>query len=121
MKTRGSLRLAITGLAIVALTTITTISMPGAFAQTANDDFNNATVIISLPFTDTIDTTQATAAPDDPAPSCFGSNTNSVWYAFTAPTAGGIVGTTFRTNYEPGTTTSGGNATRSRIRRGPAP
>src|SRR5450432_1131834 len=54
-----------------------------ALAQTApsNDDFNNATVVSALPFTDNIDTTGATAAADDPE-NCFQSNA-SVWYSFT--------------------------------------
>jgi hypothetical protein len=51
-----------------------------ALAQPANDDFDNATVISALPFTDSISTADATAAADDP--SCT-SNEHSVWYSFT--------------------------------------
>ena len=32
-----------------------------------NDDFNNATVISGLPFTDYLDTSDATTAADDPS------------------------------------------------------
>jgi hypothetical protein len=51
-----------------------------ALAQPANDDFDSATVISALPFSDSISTVDATAAADDP--SCT-SNEHSVWYAFT--------------------------------------
>jgi hypothetical protein len=56
------------------------LNASAALAQPANDDFNNATVISALPFTDTISTADATAAADDP--SCT-SNEHSVWYSFT--------------------------------------
>jgi PKD repeat protein len=49
----------------------------------ANDDFDGATVIPNLPFTDTINTTEATMAGDDPGFGCWYTQTNSVWYAFT--------------------------------------
>ena len=45
-----------------------------------NDDFDNATVIPALPFTDSVFTAGATTAADDP--SCNG-NQHSVWYSFT--------------------------------------
>jgi hypothetical protein len=54
-----------------------------ALAATANDDLSNATVIGAIPFSDTVDTTTATTAFDDP--SCFG-NAASVWYQFTPDT-----------------------------------
>jgi hypothetical protein len=65
---------------------------PVAFAQTAppNDDFDSATVIGALPFTDTVDATTATVAVDEPT-DCdggFGPLLNSVWYRFT-PAEGG--------------------------------
>jgi hypothetical protein len=56
------------------------LNVPEALAQPANDDFDSATVISALPFTDSISTADATAAADDP--SCTG-NTFSVWYSFT--------------------------------------
>jgi hypothetical protein len=55
---------------------------PTLAAAPGNDDAGAPTVIGSLPFTDSLDTTEATADPDDPE--CFGAGTNaSVWYAFT--------------------------------------
>jgi hypothetical protein len=51
-----------------------------AQAQPANDDIANATPITSLPFDDSLNTTAATMAPDDP--DCFG-NGPTVWYTFT--------------------------------------
>ena len=59
------------------------VNVSPALAQPANDDFDNATVVGALPFTDTIGTADATTADDDPF--CNG-NEHSVWYAFT-PTA----------------------------------
>jgi hypothetical protein len=53
----------------------------GVFAQPpTNDDFDNATVIPSLPFSDSINTEEATTAADDP--DCAG-NDHTVWYSFT--------------------------------------
>ena len=49
-------------------------------APAPNDDFDNATVITDLPFTDDVDTTAATTAPDDP--DCFGKG-HTVWYSLT--------------------------------------
>lgn len=49
----------------------------------ANDDFDHATVVPSLPFTDTIDASGATSAADDPT-SCLGGTDSSVWYDVTA-------------------------------------
>lgn len=52
-------------------------------APPPNDDFDSATVIGSLPFTDMVDTRGATAAPDDPEG--FGGLSTTVWYK-TTPT-----------------------------------
>lgn len=46
----------------------------------ANDDFDDANIVHTLPYTDTVDTTYATRAADDPG--CEGS-TGTVWYAYT--------------------------------------
>jgi hypothetical protein len=58
-------------------------------ASPANDDFDSATPIGALPFTDTFDITEATLAADDPL-SCFGSPVGTVWYSFT-PTFSGLI------------------------------
>jgi PKD repeat protein len=65
------------------------IGLPTA-AQAAtvlNDSFAGATVITSLPYSTTEDTTGATSDPTDPDPGPAGCNTSggSVWFAFTPP------------------------------------
>ena len=56
---------------------------PAPAAPPANDEFSSATVIPALPYSDVVDTSEATSSPDDP--DCFpGSPT--VWYAFTPAT-----------------------------------
>ncbi len=74
---------ATTGLALLVL------AAPAALAQPANDNFANATVIdpSSLPFTDTVDTTQATTEADEPTGGCFYSE-GTVWYSFTPSSSG---------------------------------
>jgi len=47
----------------------------------ANDDFDSAQTIDSLPYTDTRDVLRATVAPDDPW--CLQNSTNTVWYRYT--------------------------------------
>jgi hypothetical protein len=66
---------------IVALT-LAMLQANAALAAPANDDITNATVIPSLPYADTLDSSTATGAPDDP--SC--GTAASVWYRFTADT-----------------------------------
>jgi hypothetical protein len=58
-----------------------------------NDDFDNATVIPDLPFSDTADTVAATSTADDPT-NCAASTMSSVWYAMTPATDITIVVTT---------------------------
>jgi hypothetical protein len=53
-----------------------------ALTVPANDDFDNATAIGGLPFTDSLDTRGASTAPDDPFVPC-GGRSQTVWYAFT--------------------------------------
>lgn len=52
----------------------------------ANDDFDHATSINTLPYRTTQDTRSATAAADDPRPSCWDVGAN-VWYRFTPTTS----------------------------------
>ena len=65
------------------------VAAPAALAQPANDDFANATVIdaSSLPFTDTVDTTEATTEADEPPSGCLYSG-GTVWYSFTPSSSG---------------------------------
>jgi hypothetical protein len=83
-----------------------------ASAQPANDSCASATTISATPYTDSENTTAATTDPQDPAPpdpscvigpcsdpvpACQG---KSVWYVFTAPSAGIVVADTFDSDYD---------------------
>jgi hypothetical protein len=70
-------RLVVVGVAGLLLALL---NVPPALAQPANDDFDSATVISSLPFTDSISTVDATNPGDDPF--CNGFE-HTVWYSFT--------------------------------------
>ena len=53
-------------------------------AQPANDDCAAATVVTSLPFTETVDTSLATTEVGEPTPSClFSGSGQTIWYAWT--------------------------------------
>jgi hypothetical protein len=65
---------------LLALSATTALAAPPA-----NDDFAGRTVIGSLPFTDTIDASEATADPTDPE-GCGGPDIPTVWYEFTPST-----------------------------------
>jgi hypothetical protein len=54
----------------------------------ANDDFDAAMAMTSLPFGEDLDTSEATAATDDPVPSCswLGPLPSTVWYSITPST-----------------------------------
>jgi hypothetical protein len=76
-----------------------------ASAPPANDDFDNATLIGSLPFTDSVDMSGATVASDDPTPSCAGPAGNgpgTVWYAYTPAVDTRVAYNAFGSSYEPG-------------------
>jgi len=66
-------------------------------APPANDDFDSAVVILELPFTDNLDTTEATWAEDDPG-DC--TSNGSVWYAFTPGTNMRIEANTYGSDYD---------------------
>ncbi len=72
-------------------------------AQPPNDDFDAATVITGLPFTDQIDTSEATTGFDDPE--CAG-NGHTVWYAFTPGQDMRIAADTFGSYFDFDTTLS---------------
>lgn len=56
-----------------------------------NDDFADATVVPSVPYSNTVDTTGADTQSGEPLPSCgFGSLTGSVWYSFTPSVSGSV-------------------------------
>jgi uncharacterized repeat protein (TIGR01451 family) len=67
----------------------------------ANDDFGNAFVISTTPYTYTQNTSLATTVADDPVPSCGSGDqeSRSVWYSFTAPGDGSMQIDTSSSNY----------------------
>ena len=68
-----------------SLLTAALIGLGAAPAQAAvpsNDDPSSPTVITTLPFTETLDTTEATTQSEEPTSCNYG---HSVWYSFTAP------------------------------------
>ena len=93
MRMRLLRRLAIAGLALAALLAPATASA----APPANDDFANATVIASLPFSTTEDTTQATWDASDPS-GC--SSNGSVWFSFTPSSDMQLEADTFGSNFD---------------------
>lgn len=67
----------------------------------ANDDFNDALLITSLPYQDSVDTSGATVAPDDPDMGCgAGVNSNTVWYRFSASSSQLVEANTFGSDYD---------------------
>jgi len=73
------------------------LAAPAALAQPANDDFASATVITTLPFGASENTSDATFDPTDP----FGCTSNgSVWFAYTPTSNGTIVADTVGSNYD---------------------
>jgi hypothetical protein len=85
-----------TTVVVVALGCLALVSSAVAAAP-ANDDFSTAIVISGLPFSDSVDTTQATPAPDDPF--CAGQGP-TVWYAYTAAESVQITADTFGSSYD---------------------
>jgi len=65
-------------------------SLTAQLLAAANDNFANATVITALPFSDSVDITDATMETGERAPSCaFGSSSGkTVWYTFTPAATG---------------------------------
>jgi hypothetical protein len=91
------------GLAVAAVL-IPLVSLPAAAAPPPNDDFADATVIPSLPFTAPADTREASL---EPAPGCPDETTDpsppsdgraDVWYQYT-PTAPGFLEATLSAEY----------------------
>jgi PKD repeat protein len=74
-------RIAVVILAITGLG----LAVPGTAlaAGPANDNFADATVISSLPFSDVVDTTTATTEPGEPTGGCGLIPAQTVWYSIT--------------------------------------
>jgi hypothetical protein len=85
-------------------------AQPAPAAPPANDDFDNAILIRTLPFEDTKDTTEATTASDDP--DCAG-RAHTVWYRFTPTADASIVAHTAGSDYD--TTLSAYTGTRGSL------
>jgi hypothetical protein len=94
---RRSLRLVFALLVGLGMTGL--VEQQALAAPPGNDDFDNATAISSLPFSDALDTTQATTASDDP--DCSGTgDAHSVWYSFTPSTTVVVIANTFGSDYD---------------------
>lgn len=63
----------------------------------ANDDFDSATPIAELPFSDSIDTRGATADPSDPV-DCY-TPSSTVWYSFSPSSNMQVLATTSASDY----------------------
>jgi hypothetical protein len=75
-----------------------TVSTPvAALEPPPNNDFDDATAITALPFSDEVNTREATEADDDP--DCFGAGP-TVWYAVTLPEDTFVEVNTFGSNYD---------------------
>ena len=74
------------------------VASPALAQAPPNDDFNSATVISALPFTDSVSTVDATPASDDP-PNCAG-NGPTVWYSFTPSANLRVDANTFGSDYD---------------------
>ncbi|MFS8099515.1 PKD domain-containing protein [Lentzea alba] len=86
---RSVLRVA--GLAVALLTAGALTPAVAHAAPPSNDDFANATVVTSLPFSVEQDTTEATAELDDPNRDCLNNEVkNTVWFRYT-PTEDGLL------------------------------
>ena len=88
---------------LAALMAVTLLVIGGAGTALAapppNDNFASATPITSLPFSDTVDTTEATTEPFE-SPACVSTiYPKSVWYSFTPSTSGPVVIDTANSSY----------------------
>jgi hypothetical protein len=92
---RPTARVTLCALLIAGLT----LSVGGpAFAAPTNDGISGATVVTSLPFTDTINTTDTAAAAETTSAFCEIGHT--VWYRFTATTDGYVRADTFGSSFD---------------------
>jgi hypothetical protein len=94
----SEIMLGATVMVIILILLTPAILITGAFAQSpSNDDFDSATEISSLPFSDSVNTAEATTAEDDP--DCAESS-NTVWYTFTPDEDVSIEANTFGSDYD---------------------
>jgi hypothetical protein len=81
---------------IVSLLSLLLVT-PSYAAPPSNDELATATSIGALPFTDALNTSDATASAGDPT-DC--TNNGSIWYTFTPTTDMRISAATFGSNYD---------------------
>jgi hypothetical protein len=91
--TRHPLVVALLVLALALVSVMPALAAPPA----TNDDVTNATVITAIPFTDNIDTTNATASPDD---FVLCPTSGSVWYTITPEADIRLEANTFGSDYD---------------------
>jgi len=70
------------------------------FPPAPNDACAGPTLIPSLPYTDTVDTTGATTAGTDPVQCTGGQNSNSVWYELTVSASAVVTADTIGSDYD---------------------
>ena len=86
------------GMAAAALLVCAALLPAAAHAAApSNDAIDSATSIGALPYNDTLDTTEATTAADDP--SCAG-NGHTVWYRYTPSSSIRVDANTFGSSYD---------------------
>jgi hypothetical protein len=95
MLRRSSVRALLAALAAAALAL--SVTTPVLAQAPSNDDFDNATTIPGLPFSDSLNTAEATTAADDP--DCVG-NGHTVWYSFTPAADVEVSASTFGSDYD---------------------
>jgi hypothetical protein len=85
----------------ILVVTFTTIGMEAAqAAPPTNDNFANATTVTEpLPFTDSVNTTDATVEATDPTASCA-PTTHTVWYGYAPSSSGFVQADTFGSGYD---------------------
>ncbi len=99
-------------MAALVLGTVTATAVPAWAAAPDNDGYAGRTVIGSLPFNQTLDTSEATTDPDDAALNAYcgyPATDASVWYQVTAPTTGTMVLNLYQSSYSAGAVVATGS------------
>lgn len=97
-------KLFLMGLLVVAASLVAGLTARAGLTATpvgGSDDFDFATQIAGLPFSDSTDTRSATTAADDPAMPCGnGRGGNTVWWKYTPANNAVVLVNTFGSNYD---------------------
>lgn len=102
------------GLALAAATAVMTVGLgvsPALAAPPSNDVYAGAEVIPAIPFSTTLDTTEATTDADDAELNVCGAPAMdaSVWYSFTAPADASYIADVSASDYSAGVFVSTGS------------